>query len=46
MIVFGGYPLIFLFSSSPGPIQAAKHTVQQIEKNPQQHNQTEAYYGC
>ena len=46
MIVFGGYPLIFLFSSSPGPIQTAKHTVQQIEKNPQQNNQTEAYYGC
>ena len=46
MIVFGGYPLIFLFSSSPSPIQAAKNTVHQIEENPQQNNQTKAYDGC
>ena len=45
MVVFGGHSLIYLFISSAGPIEAAKHAVQQIEKNPQQHNQTEAYYG-
>ena len=31
----GGHTLICLLVPSPGPIEAAEHAVQQVEKNPQ-----------
>ena len=30
----GGHTLVYLLVLSPGPIQAAEHTMQQVEKNP------------
>ena len=30
----GGHALVYLLVPSPGPIEAAEHAVQQVEKNP------------